>query len=188
MLKKTQIVKYLQKISPAKLALLKFGFILVVTVFLGTIFTQNVAADRCEPVCAPPLGDPGSQACADCYATLSDSSIFGSINPPAGVDKFNQAAGGEIGIIIFLSSLIRLATIVAGIWVMINFILAGWTYITNPGDSSVNEKVSKKLINSVIGLAIVALAYTIAAAIGYIIFGDAGYIINPELTTIEDLS
>jgi hypothetical protein len=70
---------------------------------------------------------------------------------------------------------------------MFNIILAGWIYLTSSGDASAHEKVSSKLINSVIGLALVAFAYTIAAAIGFIIFGDAGYIINPDITTINDL-
>jgi hypothetical protein len=123
----------------------------------------------------------------DPYVPPANDSIFGLIKPPPGVAEYQDAAGGKIGIIVFLSNIIRLVTIAAGVWTMFNIILAGWIYLTSSGDASAHEKVSSKLINSVIGLALVAFAYTIAAAIGFIIFGDAGYIINPDITTINDL-
>lgn len=111
--------------------------------------------------------------------------LFGTIEPPVGVDKYqDQIGSGEIGIILFVSNLIRLITIVAGIWTMLNFILAGWLYITSSGDSDTGSKVSTKMINSVMGFALIALSYTLAAIVGLLIFGDASYIINPQLTSV----
>lgn len=121
------------------------------------------------------------------FAAPGDS-IFGTLQPPAGVERYNEAAGGNIGLIVFLSNIIRLATVAAGIWTMINFVTAGWLYLTSEGDPSAGEKVSQKLINSIMGLMIVALAYTIAGIIGLLIFGDATFIINPEIRTIEDVN
>jgi len=113
------------------------------------------------------------------------SPLFGTIEPPVGVDKYqSQVDSGEIGIILFVSNVIRLITIVAGIWTMLNFVLAGWIYITSSGDSDAGSKVSTKMINSVMGFVIVALSYTIAAIIGLLVFGDASYIINPQLTSV----
>ncbi len=117
--------------------------------------------------------------------TSAVDSDFGTINPPPGVDKYNQEA--EIGIIIFISNMIRLATIVAGIWTLINFVLAGWIYLTNSDDADAGSKVSQKMINTVIGLVIVVLAYSIAGLVGLLVFGDASFILNPELTTADDL-
>ncbi len=117
--------------------------------------------------------------------TVAADSDFGTINPPPGVDKYNQEA--EIGIIIFISNMIRLATIVAGIWTLINFVLAGWIYLTNSDDPDAGSKVSQQMINTVIGLVIVVLAYSIAGLIGLLVFGDASFILNPELTTADDL-
>lgn len=110
--------------------------------------------------------------------------FFGKIEPPIGVRLYQDkmTGRGEIGIILFLSNVVRLITIVAGIWVMFNIISAGWLYITSSGDTSATEKVSAKITNSIIGLVIVALAYTIAGLAGYLIFGDASFILNPELT------
>lgn len=108
--------------------------------------------------------------------------IFGSIEAPAGVEAFNAATGTPdgIGLIIFVSNLIQLVTIVAGIWVMFNFILAGWQFITAE-DKNVFSKVQQKLTQSVIGLVIIVASYLIAGLIGLLLFGDASYIINPQI-------
>lgn len=110
------------------------------------------------------------------------TSIFGKIEPPPGVNKYqNPADSSEIGLILFLSNLVRLITIVAGIWTMFNFVLAGIAYISASGDAGKTEKAAKNITNSIIGLAIIAFSYTIAGLAGYLIFGDASYILNPQL-------
>lgn len=114
-----------------------------------------------------------------------ESEVIGQIKPPPGVEKYNE--GGRIGIFLFISQLIKIVTIVAGIWTMVNFILAGWIYLTSEGDSSAGQKVSQKITNSVVGLVIVALAYSIAALLGLIIFDDASFILNPTIETVNDL-
>ncbi len=108
---------------------------------------------------------------------------FGTIDAPPGVAEFNQQAGG-IGIILFFSNLIRLITVVAGLWTMINFIIAGFTYVTSADNPSAIEKIGPKLSSSVIGLAIIVASYTLAAVLGLILFGDASFIISPEIPSI----
>jgi hypothetical protein len=116
------------------------------------------------------------------FVQAVDDAIFGTIEAPAGVDVYQgKVKDGEIGIILFASTLIRLITVAAGIWTMFNFVFAGWIYITSEGDAAAHGKVSSKMTNSIIGLVIVALSYTIAAVIGLLIFNDAGFIINPTL-------
>ncbi len=105
--------------------------------------------------------------------------VFGSIKPPAGVDKYGDLQSG--GLLLFASNGIRLATTVAGVWVMLNFILAGWKYITSSGDSKAHTDASHMMTNSVIGLAIIVGSYTLAAIIGLVFFGDASYILNPKI-------
>lgn len=105
--------------------------------------------------------------------------IFGTINAPAGVEQYNDSAESKIGVILFASNMLRFATVIAGIVVMANFIMAGWIYITSNGDSAAHGKVSSKLTTSVIGLMLIVGSYTIAALIGLIIFGDVSYILNP---------
>lgn len=108
--------------------------------------------------------------------------IFGNIQAPPGVAEINAQAGASgIGIIIFFSNLIKLIAIVAGLWTMLNFILAGFTYVTSSGDSGAIDKIGTKLTLSVVGLGIIVASYTIAAVIGLIFFADASFIINPQI-------
>lgn len=110
------------------------------------------------------------------YMTLG---VFGTIDKPPGVDRFGS--DGENGILIFISNLLQLATVIAGLWVLLNFILAGFEYISSQGDSGAHAKVREKITNSVIGLVIIAVSYTLVAVIGLILFGDAAYFLNPTL-------
>jgi len=107
--------------------------------------------------------------------------LFGAIEAPPGVAEFNQQSESGIGIIVFFSNLIKLIAIIAGIWTMLNFILAGFTYVTSADNPSAIEKIGSKLTLSVVGLGIIVASYTIAAVIGLIIFGDATFIINPQI-------
>jgi hypothetical protein len=113
------------------------------------------------------------------------SSVFGTVQAPPGVAQFNSqvtGTGERIGIIIFASNLIRIATIVAGIIVFMNFILAGYAYITSDGSAKVNEQVKNQLTYSVIGLVIIVASYTIIAIISLLLFGKADFILNPTIT------
>lgn len=113
-------------------------------------------------------------------------SVFGAIEAPPGVAELNvqDTSGNNIGLLIFISNMIKVVSIVAGVWVMFNFIIAGFTYITANGDSSAYSKIGEKLSLSVSGLVLIVAAYTIAGILGLIIFGDATYIINPQIPTV----
>jgi hypothetical protein len=116
-----------------------------------------------------------------------ESSVFGEIEAPAGVAELNTQAGeasNNIGLLIFVSNMIKVASIVAGIWVLFNFIFAGFTYISASGDSGAYSKIGEKLALSATGLLLIVAAYTIAGILGLLIFGDATYIINPQIPTV----
>ena len=122
-------------------------------------------------------------------ATLQEKSIafsliafeFGTIDKPQGIDRFESGVEGEIGILTFFSSLLQVATVIAGLWVLLNFILAGYEYITSQGDTGAHAKVRQKLTNSVMGLVIIAISYTVIAVLGLILFGSASYFLNPQI-------
>lgn len=122
------------------------------------------------------------QAVSPSPASGSGSSVFGTIQPPKGVDKYGGLEQG--GLILFASNGIRLATTVAGVWVMLNFILAGWKYITESDSSKAASEASTMMTNSMIGLAIIVGSYTLAAIAGLVFFGDASYILNPKITGV----
>lgn len=111
-------------------------------------------------------------------------SVFGQIEEPVGVAAYNSQAEGGIGLLLFVSNAIKVISIVAGIWAMFNFIMAGFTYVTAAGDSGAMSKVGEKLSYSVMGLLLIVASYTIAGIVGLLVFGSATYIINPEIPTI----
>jgi hypothetical protein len=108
--------------------------------------------------------------------------IFGTIQPPPGVSNYvgNSTAKGA-GLIIFASNLIKLFTLAMGLWVMVNFLIAGYTYITSKGDTSAHGKVRDRLTMSVIGLVLIVASYTASAIIGLIFFGDPSFILSPTI-------
>lgn len=112
---------------------------------------------------------------------MDEDNIFGGVEAPPGVAKYNALAGGDIGLVLFVSNVIRIITIAGGIMVMINIIMAGWIYITSQGDSSAHQKVIDTILFSVLGLAIIVASYAAAAIAGLIFFGDATYILNPYI-------
>lgn len=125
-----------------------------------------------------------NQVFAQSPTGVSNDDVIGAIEAPPGVVKFNEQAGAgsqNIGLIIFFSNIIKFVTVIAGLWTMLNFILAGFTYITSSDDSGAISKIGGKLTLSVVGLAIIVASYTIAAVLGLIFFGDASFIINPKI-------
>lgn len=113
--------------------------------------------------------------------------IFGEIEAPEGVKKYNtdSRAGTEgIGVVLFLATVLRFVTLVAGIWTLINFVFAGWIYITSEGNSKAGADVSAKMTNTAVGLVIIATSYTIAGLISYLIFGDPKFILQPTFQGI----
>ncbi len=115
--------------------------------------------------------------------TLLADSVFGTINPPAGVKEFDASPGANgLGIIVFFSNLIKIGTVIAGILVFVNILMAGFTYVSAAGDSGTPDKVKDQILHSVIGLAIIVLSYLIIALISFVLFKDPGYILNPTIT------
>jgi len=131
-----------------------------------------VCIANCNSVVNRELG-PGSQDCG--------SAIIGGVEPPVAVQNINSASGGEIGLIFFLSRMIRFGTIVAGIFVIWNFVAAGFTYISSAGNADAHVKVRDKITWSVIGILVIVSAYTIAGIIGLVYFKDPTFILNPQI-------
>jgi hypothetical protein len=111
-------------------------------------------------------------------AQTPDSSLIGTIaNPmPAG---YSSVTGG--GLILFLTNILRLIFVVAGIYAFINFILAGFQYMSAAGDAKALSAAWNRIWNSLLGLILVVGSFALAALVSQLIFGNAGYILNPTL-------
>lgn len=116
------------------------------------------------------------------HASSVDSAI-GAIDVPPGVDKQIAKAGSgtDIAIFFFLSSLLKIANVVAGVWIMFNFVLAGFNYVSGQGSPDAHKKVRDKITMSVVGIFLLVLAYAATAVISLLFFGDATYVLNPTI-------
>lgn len=141
----------------------KKNILLAITLFLGVFLAFGI-----------------SQATAN--APIPPS--IGQVLPPPGTDTFSARAGADIGILYFISRMIRLIMVIAGVWSAIMILLAGYTFISSSGDSGSYQKVRNQLTNAIIGLVIIMFTYTIIGLISLIIFRDAGFILNPTLDPI----
>ena len=193
------------KASDWILARTRFWLVLIVIVLMwGTttvVSAQNCPSGyQCEGGCeyighcisnqtcilVPPFYiRPGARNCG--------SFIIGRVKPPQGVQDYNmqtmlQPGSGDIGILLFVSNVIKLITAVGGILILINFIMAGLTIISQAGNTQALTAVKDKLTFGLIGLVIMVAAYTAMALVGQIIFGNPLFIINPDLNALGALS
>jgi hypothetical protein len=121
----------------------------------------------------------------DPYATLPTlDGVIGPINAPgptqAHIASEDDSSAQIPGFLLFISRLLQYSSVVAGIWVLFNATWAGLLYIQG-ADAKSMDKVRGIITNSVIGLLLIVTAYTIAALVGLLVFGDASFIISPRL-------
>jgi hypothetical protein len=116
---------------------------------------------------------------------------IGTIDTPPGIEEQMAASGNSSAgvlettgnssaLLFFISNLLKIGTILAGVWVLFNVLLAGYDFISSQGKSDAYSKVKDKLTMSLVGLLLIIGAYTITAVLSLVLFGDAGYILNPE--------
>ena len=104
-------------------------------------------------------------------------SIFGEIKPPIENSPFFTPQDGS-GIFIFLSAIFKLAGTIAGIYFVVQIIIAGFNYLSANGDEKKTSQAWAIIWQSLIGIAIVASAFVLANVIGNWIGID---ILNPTI-------
>mgnify|MGYP001587062161 FL=1 len=110
---------------------------------------------------------------------------FGTIDNP-----FPDTGYGSVGsgLPLFITNSIKLIFIAGGLWAFFNLMFAGFTYITAAGDEKKIQAATTSINMSLLGLVIMVAAAAITGIISYILFGDAAYILKPNITgpgTIE---
>ena len=114
---------------------------------------------------------------------LAKSKIFGDIEVPDVLKGFNPGgeAGHPEGIIILFNNILRLLVIGAGIFALINFIIAGYSFMNAGTDPKKMELAWAKIWQSMIGLLIIVASFALAALVGLILFGRADAILKPVI-------
>lgn len=106
---------------------------------------------------------------------------FGSISPPETAFS-GQEPGTALGSIIQL--VIWVLIIGAGVYALFNLVIAGYGFMSAGDDAKKIEGAWAKIWQTVLGLAIAAGAFVLAAIFGQLIFGNPAFILNPTIPTL----
>jgi len=87
--------------------------------------------------------------------------IFGTITNPT---QYPSVKGQ--GLFTFLSNIFKFAAVAAGIYMIIQIILAGFQYISASGDVKKTEAAWAQIWQSLLGLVIISAAFIIAGLVG----------------------
>ncbi len=85
------------------------------------------------------------------------------------------------GLILFFTNILRLVFVAAGVFAFVNLIIAGFQYMSAGGDAKAVTAAWNKIWQSLLGLVLVVGSFALAALFGYILFGDAGFILSPKI-------
>ena len=127
----------------------------------------------------------GSRGVAECNATCASagsgsSSIFGQIKLPTAItDKYGAEAGLAIGNL--LNLVFKSLIVIAGVYALFNLIFAGYAFMSAGDDAKKVAGAWAKIWQSLLGLAIAAGSFVLAAIFGQLIFGQWDFIINPKI-------
>jgi hypothetical protein len=91
--------------------------------------------------------------------------IFGDITAPINNVYFNNQKPGA-GLFLFISNLFKLVGVIGGLFMILQFIAAGYAYLSANGDAKKIEAAWTKIWQSILGLVIIASAFILAGVVG----------------------
>jgi hypothetical protein len=92
--------------------------------------------------------------------------IFGTISNPT---KYGTNTDNGNGLFLLLNNLFKLVGVIAGVFFVVQIILAGFGYLSASGDPKKTEAAFATIWQSLIGLAIVSVSFVLASFIGKIL-------------------
>jgi hypothetical protein len=103
--------------------------------------------------------------------------IFGSINPPAFLNGLNATTFfGKL-----LDRTVKLLVIGAGVYALINLILAGYSFMSAGDDPKKVATAWSMIYQTIIGLAVAAGAFVLAAIFSKLLFGNYMFLLQPQI-------
>jgi len=108
-------------------------------------------------------------------------SIIGPVDKPPGVNQYGNILEGSRGINVFLGNIIKLIIVVAGIYALFNFVLAGYSFMSAGGDPKKVADAWAKIWQTILGLLLAAGAFVIARIVGQILFDDPLFFLRIQI-------
>lgn len=99
----------------------------------------------------------------------AEDNLFGEVKPPP-IKGFKGLMEG--GLTIFINNILKLLIVGAGIFAVINLVLAGYGFMSAGDDPKKVAGAWAKIWQTLMGLAFAAGAFVLAAIFGQLIFGD----------------
>lgn len=104
--------------------------------------------------------------------TLIAQTSLGTLRPPT--DSYSDgsaasAVNATANLENFISAIIGLLTILAGLFFIVYFLLAAFKWITAGGDSGKVSKARDQIIQGIIGLILIVAAYSVVGLIGTVL-------------------
>lgn len=90
--------------------------------------------------------------------------LFGPITPPLDNPYFTDPKPGA-GLFLFISNLFKLAGLIGGLYMILQFIMAGYDYMSANGDAKKIEAAGTKIWQSILGMVIIASAFILAGVV-----------------------
>lgn len=98
-----------------------------------------------------------------------------TLNPGGGYTNVDS------GLPSFITNIVTVIFIAAGVYSFFNLMIAGFSYITAAGDSKKIEAATLSINNTLIGLVIMVAAAAITGIASYVLFGNASAILSPTI-------
>ena len=105
---------------------------------------------------------------------------FGKVEAPAGLSNYSGDAGTAIGQLV--NTLLRTLIVGAAIYALFNLVLAGYAFLSAGDDSKKVAGAWAKIWQTMLGLAVAAGSFVLAAIFGQLIFGQWDFILSPKIT------
>lgn len=104
---------------------------------------------------------------------------FGTINNPLPSTSYGDIA---TGLPLFISNVLKVIFVGAGLFAFFNLIVAGFTYLTASNDKGKLQQALASINMSLVGLIVMVSAGVLTGIASYLLFGDASFILKPQIT------
>lgn len=106
---------------------------------------------------------------------------LGNINNPLKTLNPDGGYRDVTSLPLFISNIVRIITMGAGIFVFVNILIAGIKYISAGSDEQKITEAGNSITMSVLGLAVIVGSFTLTGIISYVLYQDASIILKPTI-------